>query len=143
MPDRGFSFSKISPTDIESHNRRHTKVKLPPILAVILAVVLAAAEAIQLNISMSIQVHDAITVIITVISGLGILAITPTQLAVLVPHEVLVGITALLGALNVIQVSSFDLSTTWHTIIAVVLVIGNALFTSTGPTPAPVPAPPA
>lgn len=107
-------------------------MKFSPAVALVLGVILAAAEAVQLNISMSVQAHDGLTLVVMVLSGVGVLVATPAAIVAFVPHDILVLITALLGALNVIQTSAFSLSTTWHTIIAVVIVIGAALFSTTG-----------
>lgn len=112
-------------------------LKVPTIVVLVLGALLAAGEAVQINITMSTQAHDAITLVVTLISGLGVMAATPSSIAKVVPHQILVLITAVLGTLNVLQTSSFSLATWLHTVIAVVIVIGNTLFT-VGPPSAPV-----
>jgi hypothetical protein len=110
-------------------------MKFSPVVALVLGAILAAAEAVNLAISMSTQAHDAITLAVTLLSGLGVLAATPTQIIKDVPHQVLVAITAVLGVVNVVQTSSFSIDKGWHIALAVVIVIGNTLFT-TGSAPA-------
>ncbi len=107
-------------------------MKFSPKVALILGAILAALEGVQLAITMSVQAHDAITLAIGVLSGLGVLIVTPSQIAKEVPHQLLVAITAVLGVLNIFQTSSLNVSTTAHVVIGIILVAGNAIFTTTG-----------
>jgi hypothetical protein len=114
-------------------------VKFPPVVALILGAVLTAIEAVQLAIgsSLSVQAHDGITIAVFVLGGLGVLAATPTAIAKAIPHWVLVLITTGLGALTIVQTSSFHISTVWHTVIGAVLAAGAALFTTVEPITPP------
>lgn len=111
-------------------------MRFSPAVSLILGAILAVLEALQLQVlHASLPIHDAITLVITVLAGVGVL---PATLVTAVPHHLLVLITALIGGLALVQ-GDFSVSSTAHTIIAVVLVVANTLFSST-PALAPAPA---
>jgi hypothetical protein len=95
-----------------------------PVVAFVLSVILGAAEAVQVNITMSIQAHDVLSLVIQLIVGVGVLPATRSAIAAKLPLSALTTITAVLGALQILQVSSLNVSDVVHTIIAVILVVG-------------------
>ena len=107
-------------------------MKFSPVLALILGAILTAAEAIQLTvIHMSMSLHLGLTMLIAILTTAGVMAVTPTQLAAVVPHQVLVLITAAIGFVEAFQ-GDFGMSPTAHKILAIVLVGVGSLFTSDG-----------
>ena len=90
-----------------------------------LGALLTVGEAIQLNVGMSAAAHAVLSMALIALAGV-VPAISPQSFLAAIPHQVLQVASAVVGALVVAQ-RSFDISGTWSTVIAAVLVAAWSL----------------
>lgn len=108
--------------------------------ALIAGVVLAVLEAVQIAfIHLPGGVHDAISLAVIVIAGLGVAPLAPSAIKRLIPIHIAAWLTASAGILEVVQRTQFGIGETLHAILGAVIV----LLATIGITPVTASHPPA
>jgi hypothetical protein len=92
--------------------------------ALALGVVLAVLEVVQQSfISASGGVHDAISLAVVIIAGVGVAPLAPSAIKRLVPVHVAAYLTAAVGILDVVQRTQLDMTKGVHGLIGGTLVL--------------------